>query len=138
LASVAGCGSPAAFPVAPVASAAPAVQDICRRLVAALPNKVDDLHRRRTSPDEGTTAAWGDPTVLLRCGVGKPAGLTSTSQLTAVNDVDWFLDEQPDVRIWTTFGRRANVELRVPSKHDPAVGPVVDIATAVTATDPQR
>jgi hypothetical protein len=134
---LAGCGSstpPAA--VSPVPSLAPAVQDVCRRLIVALPDKVDNLHRRTTSPDEGTTAAWGDPAVLLRCGVGRPAGLTPTSMLAGVNQVYWFIDEQPGVRVWTTVGLRANVEMRIPSKHDPPQGPLVDIAAAITATDP--
>jgi hypothetical protein len=136
---LAGCGSSTpTVTVSPVATAAPAVQDVCRRLVAALPDKVDDLHRRHVTPDDTTTAAWGDPPVLLRCGVGKPAGLTMTSMLAGVNGIYWFIDEhQPDVRIWTTNGLRANVEMRIPTKHDPPQGPLVDIAAAIAATDPK-
>jgi hypothetical protein len=134
---LAGCGSSTPVAVSPVPSSAPAAQDVCRRLVGALPNKVDDLPRRHISPEQGTTAAWGNPPVVLRCGVGKPAGLTPTSVLAGVNGIYWFIDDQPDVRIWTTVGRRVNVEMRIPSKHDPPQGPVVDIAAAITAIDPK-
>jgi hypothetical protein len=124
--------------VSPVPSAVPAVRDICRRLVAALPSKVDDLHRRRVSPDDATTAAWGDPPVLLRCGVARPTGITMTSMLAGVNGIYWFIDQRdPDVRVWTTTQLRANVEVRIPTEHDPPQGPLVDIAAAITATDPK-
>jgi hypothetical protein len=110
---------------------------VCDRLATALPAKVDDLHRRRTDPAATTVAAWGDPPVVLRCGVGPPAGLTATSQLSGVNEVDWYVDEQPTQRVWTTFARAADVEVTIPNSHSPAVGPVVDLATAIKATDPK-
>ncbi len=109
---------------------------VCAKLAAALPAKVDDLHRRRTDPTATTLAAWGDPPVVLRCGVGQPAGLTATSQLSGVNEVDWYVDEQPTQRVWTTFARAANVEVTIPDSHSPAVGPVVDLANAIKANDP--
>jgi hypothetical protein len=110
---------------------------VCDRLAAALPAKVDDLKRRRTAPAGSTVAAWGDPAVVLRCGVGLPAGLTATSQLSGVNDVEWYVDEQPTQRVWTTFARAAEVEVTIPDTHDPAVGPIVDLAAAIKVTDPK-
>jgi hypothetical protein len=76
--------------------------------------------------------------VVLRCGVGRPVGLTPTSVLAGVNGIYWFIEEHPDVRIWTTTALRANVEMRIPARHDPPQGPVVDIAEALTSTDPKR
>ncbi len=38
--------------------------------------------------------------------------------------------------MFTTTGRVANVELTVPLAHEPAVGPLVDVAAAVTAQVP--
>jgi hypothetical protein len=98
---------------------------------------VDDLHRRKTSPTADTVAAWGDPPVVLRCGVALPPGLTATSQLSGVNEVDWYVDEQAGQRVWTTFARIANVEVTIPDSHDPSVGPIVDLAAAIKATDPK-
>jgi hypothetical protein len=98
---------------------------------------VDDLHRRPTEPTATTVAAWGNPPVVLRCGVGMPVGMTVTSQLSGVNEVDWYVEEQSTQRIWTTFARAANVEVAIPKSHDPAVGPIVDLAAAIKATDPK-
>jgi hypothetical protein len=110
---------------------------VCAKLAAALPQKVDDLHRRRTVPDVSTVAAWGnEPPVVLRCGVAQPPGLTATSTLSTVNGVDWYTQEQPTQRVWTTFARAANVEVAIPNAHNPGVGPVVDLANAIKANDP--
>jgi len=136
--ALAGCGGgePPAVVVDAPKFGGQSSQPACGRLAAALPAKVDDLRRRPTKPDVATVAAWGDPPVVLRCGVGPPPELTATSQLSTVNDVDWSTDEQPTRRVWTTFGRSVNVEVSVPRSHQPAVGPVVDLAAAIKATDP--
>jgi hypothetical protein len=138
VAALSACGSgPGPVAVDPPKITAGGVAGVCDRLAAALPAKVDDLHRRRTDPVATTAAAWGNPPVVLRCGVGLPPGLTATSQLSGVNEVDWYVDEQPTQRVWTTFARAADVEVTIPDSHDPAVGPIVDLAAAIKATDPK-
>ncbi|MGQ0844529.1 MAG: DUF3515 family protein [Sporichthyaceae bacterium] len=136
VAAIAGCGGPGTLAVSAVPSPAPAVAAVCARLVAALPEKVDDLNRRSVSPP-ANVAAWGtDVVVVLRCGVGQPKALTQTSQLTSVNEVDWFPEERPDALVFTTVGRGANVELTIPRAHDPQIGPVVDVAAAMQRANP--
>jgi hypothetical protein len=109
---------------------------VCTRLVDALPDRVDDLKRRTVDPP-ANVAAWGtDVVVVLRCGVDRPKALTQTSQLTSVNEVDWFPEERPDAFIFTTIGRGANVELTIPRTHDPQIGPVVDVAEAMQRANP--
>lgn len=134
----AGCGaSPlAAVAVSPVPSGNPAVAGACARLLDALPEKVDDLRRRQVDPP-GAGAAWGkDVVVVLRCGVAKPKALTLTSQLAGVNDVDWFPEQRDGARVFTTVGRVANVEITIPAAHEPQPGPLVDVAAAMTSTNP--
>ena len=88
-------------------------------------------------PSGVAAAAWGsDPVVVLRCGVAKPSGLQPTSFLDTINEVDWFVVERPDARVFTTVGRTANVELTIPRAHEPAVGPLVDVAAAIEANNP--
>lgn len=129
---MAGCGDDASTAVAvtpPTATAA--TVEACTRLTAALPAKVDDAARRPTDPQSPLIAAWGDPTVVLRCGVARPADLTSTSHLETINGIDWLLLEKPGQRIFTTAGRAVYIELTIPAGHDPQVGPLVDVAAAV-------
>lgn len=138
--SLTACGSsgpPALTVSAPTPAPRKAVAAVCAALLPALPEKVDDVPRRRVQPDGVPAAAWGeDPTVVLRCGVPVPREFTQTSTLTGVNEVDWFLVERPDALVFTTIGRRANVEITVPRAYEPAVGPLVDVAEAMRATNP--
>ena len=112
----------------------------CEELHHALPDDLDGRERRDTSPESTQTAAWGDPPVVLRCGVGRPADLTSTSQVIEVDQVDWFLDERPGAYVFTTVGRTAYVEVRVPraTPREQATAPLVDLADAVRETLPRN
>ena len=55
----------------PATKVSAAEREACEELVAALPDSVSDQPRRDT---EGNPlgAAWGDPAIVLRCGVGVP------------------------------------------------------------------
>ncbi len=93
---------------------------------------------RPTTPASPLTAACGDPAVVLRCGVPRPAGLRPTSDVIAVEGVEWFLVESAEGYTFTTIGRTANVALTVPAEVDrsEATAPLVDLAPAITAHDP--
>ncbi|MGQ0631699.1 MAG: DUF3515 domain-containing protein [Sporichthyaceae bacterium] len=112
----------------------PTAQQACAALATQLPERIDGDARREVEPASPTTAAWGEPAVIMRCGVPRPAALVATSFLNTVNGVDWFLEELPGVRRFTTAGRALFVEVSVPFEHDPVIGPLVDLAAAVTAT----
>ena len=84
------------------------------------------------------TAAWGDPALVLRCGVPRPADLQPTSDIVEVEGVEWFLVESAAGYTFTTTGRSAYVELTVPAEVDrsEATAPLVDLAPAIIAEDP--
>ena len=108
---------------------------VCARVTAALPQSVAGQDRRATTP-QGPTAAWGDPPIVLRCGVPRPAALTPTSQLLTVDGVDWFAEPLTGGYLFTTYGREANVEVAVPAAYAPESGPLADLAAAVAASVP--
>lgn len=62
----------------------------CGPLVAHLPAHVADQDRRTTT---GSTyaAAWGDPAIVLRCGVPRPAGFDRSATCLTRNGVGWFV-----------------------------------------------
>jgi hypothetical protein len=84
------------------------------------------------------TAAWGEPALVLRCGVPAPAGLGPASEILEVEGVEWFLVESGAGYTFTTVGRAANVELTVPAEVDrsEATAPLVDLGPAVSAAVP--
>lgn len=139
LATLAACGGDKALAVAePSPPPSEAIRAICQNMARALPEKLDDLARRPVSPATPFVAAWGDPAVVLRCGVPRPGSLTTTSDLLAVNEVGWFAEQAPGRRVFTAVDRVAEVEVSIPVEHDPAVGPLVDLAPAITTADPKR
>jgi hypothetical protein len=104
----------------------------CRAFVAALPESVGDQKRRKV--DGAFVAAYGDPAIVLRCGVPDPAGLTPVSPCVTVNGVDWFADENDDRLLATTIGRQPNIEMLVPAGQLPPDAEYVDVARAIKQT----
>jgi uncharacterized protein DUF3515 len=121
-------------PPTPPSQAAP----VCRTLRDALPQRLDGRPSVPVSPRSRYTAGWGAPPVVLRCGVGKPAGLRSTSEVIEVDGVEWFLVETDPAYVFTTVGRVAYVEARVPSSvaREDATAPLVDLARPVIESVP--
>ena len=54
--------------------------DACTQLTADLPEQVAEQKSRSTAPESPLTAAWGEPAILLRCGVPRPEALTAASR----------------------------------------------------------
>lgn len=117
---------------------APSVRTACQKLLAALPDEVAD-QKRRTTEGSDLATAWGDPAIVLRCGVGLPEEFGPLSSCQRANGVDWFVpdriieDQRADV-VMTTVGRSVNVEVRVPAKYRPSLAPMTDLAPALTAS----
>ncbi|MDR7087302.1 hypothetical protein J2X11_002141 [Aeromicrobium panaciterrae] len=80
--------------------------------------------------------AWGDPAIILRCGVTKPDELLATSRCDMVADVGWFTEKIADGYLFTTIGRQFFISVEVPAAYDPAADALVDIAPSVLKHDP--
>lgn len=118
---LAGCSN------AEIPSSQPPAADeqACRSLVESLPLSLDD--HENTGRSE-YAAAWGDPRIVLKCGVPAPSAYEKTSEMVVINEVAWFGEEQPNGYIFTAVGRGPLVEVTVPDTHAPEVNPLVDLA----------
>jgi hypothetical protein len=111
----------------------------CRSLVRALPDSVADQPRRPVDDNGAYAAAWGDPEIVLRCGVPTPMGFDKFATCQVTNGVAWFIPESQtqgrrvDV-VMTTIGRSQNVEVAIPSDYFPPANAMVDLAAAVKRT----
>jgi hypothetical protein len=111
----------------------------CEKLLAAVPGSVADQSRRDVS-GSAYAAAWGDPAIVLRCGVGKPKGFDRFSRCQRANGVDWFVPEsvigdlEADA-VMTTVGRSPAVEVELPARYRPAgsAAVMVDLAPVLKA-----
>jgi hypothetical protein len=136
-AGLAGCGAGKVTVDSPALHGADA--SACRALVNALPDTVSDQPRRPVDPPDAFAAAWGDPAIVLRCGVPKPAGFDEFSTCQVTNGVGWFIPENqitgaPEDIVMTTVGRAQNVEVRIPSAYWPPAATMVDLTKAITST----
>ena len=81
--------------------------------------------------------AWGDPPVVLRCGVERPPTFVRDSPLFELNGVTWYADDSdPEQTVFTTVDRPVYVEVTVPSSIDSE--PVITLSGLVTATLPPQ
>ncbi len=101
----------------------------CKGLLSDLPPSVADQPRRTV--EDGLAGAWGDPPIVLRCGVEKPASLKPTSQCHEVNGVGWLAERESDGWLFTTIGRELYVSLEVPTNYEPAADALADVADLV-------
>ena len=102
-------------------------RDACKRIVDRLPRTLADQPRRSITPADALGAAWGDPAIVLTCGVGVPEEFDEFSTCVEANGVDWFVpaaqvkDDSLDVT-FSTAGYHPVVELRVPASYRPEGG----------------
>jgi Protein of unknown function (DUF3515) len=124
---------------APSMSAADAAA--CRKLVDDLPDRVAGEKARDLSGDTQLGAAWGDPAIVLTCGVPQPSDFTDTSTCIETAGVGWYVpddvllsgDQSRDVTM-TAVGYRPRVQVFLPGEYRPdgfpnagaAIGAVVD------------
>ncbi|MFF8729688.1 DUF3515 domain-containing protein [Streptomyces sp. NPDC015171] len=150
LVAVAGCSTAdddgtVAVPT-PDAKTAP----ICRDLDKVLPRKVNGQPRKDPGPRSAYTAGWGNPAIILRCGIVRPPKMIDAKVALGddpnaigggVNGVDWLMEKESD-GTWrfTTSGRRAYVQVTLPKKlsgPDDSAQVMMDLAAAVKKANPK-
>ncbi|MDP9222233.1 MAG: DUF3515 domain-containing protein [Actinomycetota bacterium] len=103
----------------------------CTQLGAALPKTLLKQDRRATDPSSPALAAWGDPAIILRCGVETPG--PTTDQCTTVNGIDWVARPLTDGYDFTTYGRTPAIQVLVPKHYAPETFALTGLASAVAA-----
>jgi hypothetical protein len=94
----------------------------CRALLEALPKSVADQSRRTVS-GSAYAAAWGDPAIVLRCGVPLPDDFAGAPCITR-NGIGWSVPaDQADgggtLIVMTLAFRTPVVQVRVPAHYRP-------------------
>jgi len=106
----------------------------CKALFADSPRQVAGLGQVLVA--DRNAAAWGDPAIILRCGVERPSALGAAPRCETVADVGWFGESIAGGRQFTTVGRKFFVSVEVPAEHDPASNALADLANTVQKHDP--
>jgi hypothetical protein len=124
--TAAGCSS-ASVAVDPPRPAA-AVLAGCNRLATALPDRLEGMSARSTTPKSRLVHAWGKPPVVLRCGVPAPPGVAG-AELTVVNGVRWLERPGSAAVAWTALRPHGRyVQLTIPTSYQAQAAYLVDLA----------
>ena len=109
----------------------------CPALMGALPLDLLEDPGRMVQSDTPYAAAWGEPPVVLVCGVPAPEGLVPGEGLFTINGVTWFVDQSdPDATVWTAVDRVVYVAVTLPPDVDSA--PVTALSGVIAAALPAR
>ncbi len=112
-------------------------EQACAQLLEALPDVVSDAVRRDVEPASEQVAAWGDPPIVLRCGVPLPAEYRRDAQLLDVEGVGWYPVDGEGGTFFTAVDRQPYVEVAVPDDYAPEAVVLADLAAAVTSAIPE-
>ena len=140
LITIAGCSSADDGTRAAVPSPGTEVTELCENLDKALPSKVDGQDRRDPEPASALTAGWGDPAIILRCGVQRPSKMDDPeADGVEVNGVGWLLEKRDDGSFrFTTTLRKAYVEVTIPEDRTAdGMAPLVDLAPGIKKAIPE-
>jgi hypothetical protein len=142
-----------AGPTPPVTASAPPQASrqsaACTKVLAQLPVELGKLAPRivHTTQDTPFVVAWGDPAVVFRCGVDRPASLKpgSSAQYFANGpETGPFYDvtRSGDANVWTTVDRGPYISITVPAGYQgadvlpPISQAIAKALPAVCTTDP--
>jgi len=134
-----GTSTRADLPVLPVEvpPVTPEANASCPALMSGLPLELAGEASRRVQSDSPFTYAWGDPPIVLVCGVDRPAGYVAGVSAIQINGVQWYVDtDDPDTTVWTTVDRPVYVQISLPASVDSA--PVTALTPQIAAALPYR
>ncbi|MEU3512422.1 DUF3515 domain-containing protein [Streptomyces longwoodensis] len=119
---------------------------LCQKLDGVLPAAVDDESREDPEPASALTAGWGNPAIILRCGVPRPPKMVDPSVpqggdpdavAGGVDGVNWLMEKAGGGAYrYTTASRLAYVEVTVPAGRDSSSA-LVDLAPAIKKAIPE-
>jgi hypothetical protein len=115
----------------------------CRALLDALPDRLGDYRRAPAAePAPPGAAAWtaGGESVILRCGLDRPAEFVVGSPIQLVDAVQWFRVGDEGLSTWFAVDRPVYVALTVPQGSGPtpiqAISEIIGKALRTKPIDP--
>jgi hypothetical protein len=135
-----GAPLPAVTVAAPPSDAAALVP--CTKVLEGLPTQVYGLDARQvvSTPSSPFVVGWGNPAVVLRCGVARPKDLVPGSSAlyfsaTGADGPYYDVTSSGDDEIYTTIDRAVYIQISIPTKYSSGPLPALSqiIAKAIPA-----
>ncbi|MDT0202900.1 DUF3515 family protein [Nocardioides sp. AE5] len=107
----------------------PETRAACESFLADLPDPLLGEPGVEVSPDDALGRAWGDPPIVVTCGVGVPDGFTEFALCDEVNGIGWYVPDSAvadldggdgggDV-VLTVITHAPRIEVQLPAAHRP-------------------
>lgn len=125
--------------VVPVSAPGAAGQH-CSQLMTALPKDLTDAPHREAIGNPAGIAVWGDPPIILRCGLPTPAELTCSSALTQVSNangqpgVQWLQLSEGGQTTYLAADRPVRIALTLPD--GAGTGTIQQISSVISGIMP--
>lgn len=113
----------------PVAVQAPESSAACQSVLSAAPIRLLGELQRETTPRDAAAIAWGDPPIVLVCGVNH--GVPPAAQVITIEGVDWVAEATDAGTVFTTLSQTPTIQLRVPVDYRPETDAVVEITPSL-------
>ena len=110
----------------------------CKALMPALPDKLAGAARRTLDGAVKAVAAWGEPAVVLRCGIESPQELTCSAALFQINGVSWLQLTEAGLDSTTYIAADRSVRIAVTVPTGSGSGGIGQLSDVVAATLPVR
>lgn len=130
---VAACGGPVEVDVPELTKSE---QSMCDALAADLPDTFAEQARTEIEPTNAPAAAYGDPAIVVTCGVATPTGFDLTAACETADGVGFYIpdeqydDQELDVTL-TAAGYLPRVQATIPAQYRPNA-----VAAAMSALAP--
>ncbi len=114
----------------------------CKQLMTALPDSLGTSAKRQLVGDLAGTAAWGDPAIVLRCGLPTPSELTCSSALTQVSNangqpgVQWLQLSDSGQTTYLAADRSVRIAITLPD--GTGTGPIQQMSAVISGIMPAR
>lgn len=110
----------------------------CKALMPALPAQLAALAHRPIEGGGTSIAAWGDPAVILRCGIETPQELDCSAALVRINSVYWLQLTENGLDSTTYIAADRSVRIAVTLPTGSGTGPITQLSDVVGSTLPGR
>lgn len=132
-------GEPPTGPIPLATVPAPHADDAaCRSVLDGLPPQLGDFSRAELlEPAPAGAAAWtagGGQSVVLRCGLDRPADFVVGSPIQVVDAVQWFEVREGDRATWYAVDRPVYLALTLPPGSGPT--PIQELSDVIAASVP--
>ena len=113
----------------PVDVQAPRIIEACEPILAAAPIRILGELQRETTPADAAAIAWGDPPIVLVCGVSIEVPVDA--QVVEVDGVAWVAESTDAGTVFTTLETAPAVQVRVPVDYRPEIDVLTELGDAI-------